>query len=1009
LISSSTGGGPPGPVLAFLLLLSVAPIAEAVPPEIPPTWTVLAERMDEEPGVDWAREGDTVPSVTRHEHGGFLSVLVDDQPSVLTRAQLPELREVYLSVRVDADDLMTPPPREWLPDQSAQIVALLDPLHWNPMAAIALHRSPDGRLGAYLEWSSVSGPTHDGFDELTALTPGWHTLTLGVRGEAFIALWVDGRLARVVERPAHLLDRVGILRVGKIKRSPEAPPMGALRFHDLRLEAPRVSTLWVDPVRGRDSSPGVSREAPLGSLGEASRRAGPGTTIHLLPGTYRESFAPVAGGAPDAPLVLRAAEGRGTARLLGSEPVEPTSWVPVDGDDPGLPPTVEPGRVYRADLSGWLLGAPPRFVAWFPEGEAEPVRLHLAREPDWSEDDRHPAARWWMADGGGAAATCSPRRFVDRECDRHARSAWTLTDLTDDLDEGIEPGHLGAFVDLKGATLRVLDTVQGHYAYERRVVGHDREAGRVQVDAPCEHDPGSGNPGLGWGSRYVLEGLPAFLDQPGEWWFDAERDALYLRPPRDLDPRTLRVEVGVRAVGLELTDRAHVHVKDLELTLFEHAALHVDNSPSQRTAGLRLSGCRLAWSDWGVELRQGVSREAPADRVTEDVVIEGCELTHMDSGALYAVGYWPQDSAPHAFARPPMRGLRVRDSYLHHLSFRSGIDSPAGILVERAHDLRIEGCRVEDVAHNGVQLSASALRAGASPVDPAMEDILLGGVLITGCRFERACQLTTDCGGVKLWGRRPVGHVFRDVLITGNLFHDIEGWTDVSEARQRWGWGRRFGRGGFGVYVDRASGAHVHRNVFSSMGHAGVMLSHDWRDGRVVVSNNAMVGGMVGLRAYGYDEDTHGAVDTRAQNNAFVGNEAYGVVVDDRDGELGNLSLDHNLYWANGWGEGVRGGGAMLWHVGDDELPMPGLSELNEGLGWEAHGRDEDPAFAALDVSNNEPPDARPTAASVALIDQGAPLPASLVALLRRFGIQERFNGVVDIGAYEWMGSGGEQ
>ena len=180
---------------------------------------------------------------------------------------------------------------------------------------------------------------------------------------------------------------------------------------------------------------------------------------------------------------------------------------------------------------GW--SAPLCVMELDSEGEVI-ARLPLAREPDWQVDTEWKHHEfWWAADGGSSVAGCNPASDPDPNCDYPSRSTTQLTDRTNDADPpGVEPGNLTTLGDLTGATLVAMDTLQGHYVYRRTITDHDVGAGRVTVDRICEHDSGSGNPGLGWGSKYYVEGKPHLLDTPGEWWYDDGSGRLYLWPPR---------------------------------------------------------------------------------------------------------------------------------------------------------------------------------------------------------------------------------------------------------------------------------------------------------------------------------------------------------------------------------------------------------------------------------------------------------------------------------------------
>lgn len=94
----------------------------------------------------------------------------------------------------------------------------------------------------------------------------------------------------------------------------------------LRPQPPR--SLRVDPAQGNDANDGES--APVKSIARALALAGPGDTVHLTPGRYREPivFSNMRG-EPDRPIIL---DGHG-AVLDGAEPLDPPAWTQVE---PGL-------------------------------------------------------------------------------------------------------------------------------------------------------------------------------------------------------------------------------------------------------------------------------------------------------------------------------------------------------------------------------------------------------------------------------------------------------------------------------------------------------------------------------------------------------------------------------------------------------------------------------------------------------------------------------------------------
>lgn len=93
----------------------------------------------------------------------------------------------------------------------------------------------------------------------------------------------------------------------------------------LDVGSPTLVEVWVDPVRGTDAATGAGREQALRTVTEAWRRIPmgipltTGVRINLVAGTYPESGVPAywesRRGTVTAPVIVRAADGPGTARL----------------------------------------------------------------------------------------------------------------------------------------------------------------------------------------------------------------------------------------------------------------------------------------------------------------------------------------------------------------------------------------------------------------------------------------------------------------------------------------------------------------------------------------------------------------------------------------------------------------------------------------------------------------------------------------------------------------------
>lgn len=793
-----------------------------------------------------------------------------------------------------------------------------------------------------------------------------------------------------------------------IRRVPDGRPRAFLS-DDVEAHAQHQDHVWVSQRDGDDNRDGSSQSLSVRTIQRGLDLATPGTTVHIMPGIYRESLRPATSGHQGSPILIRAEEGQGTVHVRGSIPSADLSWRPLDADTIGLPSGVDPKDIYEADLGALGIKTPPRFVVLLDESDGAVSRLPLAREPDWrvaTEWKHH--EYWWAATGGTEPTPYEPpfawNQTEEIEAEKRNRSEYYLTDHMPDTEPpDIEPGDLTTLPDLVGATIWVMDTGQGHNTYKRKIVEHDRDLGRVRVDEPCIV---LWHVGLGWGSKYYVEDLPSLLDSPGEWWFDQASRKIYLWPPVDADPSTLSIELSWLNHGIDLTNRSYITVDGLDFELFQRDAVRIDNGPQHIARGITLRGIHARYANKGVYLNQNTL--GPEESVIDGFTLDGSEISHMDTyGIQYH--YWFGKQYPVAgWTRPGIKNTLIKDNEIHHLGFRSDSNFPVGNAFSYADSLTLEGNHFHHTAHCGVNFFGAIdeevddITNGFGP-----EQIKTGGILVYNNVFEKACQLNADCGALKIGGSPPYKHVFRDFLVMGNVFRDTYGWTYASVKRRARFAGDaspRTGLGGFGFYVDYASGIHAYRNIAYNNAHIDYAMYGYWRNGDMVYYDNIAANSVYGFHMSHHTNESESldvpAVNAQIKNNMIVNSEVDGIYLGDKHGTFENIDFDYNLYFGNGWR--TEGGGSfpgdMVIYIDDqpwrDTQYFRGVEEIRANTPWEDHGLSADPHFLDYnwedhDMDDGSWPDFGLRPDSVWKSHPRAPLPESLERLIDLFGVGE--------------------
>jgi hypothetical protein len=541
-----------------------------------------------------------------------------------------------------------------------------------------------------------------------------------------------------------------ILRADAIRYSwqesqAEVLPTGDLRWQPRPFVFQTGATVrYIDYEKGDDTNAGDTTARPwkhhpwdAHATGRAKADAGRDTYVFKRGVTYRGRLVAATAGTAEAPIILTSdpSWGEGEAVLAGSERV--TGW--SRGGHPDMP---DRDKVWQADID-FL----PRAAWLVTPGTIR--RLALARTPNWeieSWDDIH--SQW---------ATWKHVEQVERDGET--------------MNRGEDPDLLGRYTpqQLAGALVwSEYDSYMGT-AYPTAVL--------LNEATPKSIDFKHWVPGVEEGSkpndRYFLEDRPAFLDAPGEFWFERKGDGgrLYVRLPDDLDPSTAQVEAARYLAIIDATELRHVRVRgltfrftNLQWDITEHPLGNPDVDP----AAIRLEGsgndividhCRFEYVTRAVRLRATPNDGGSIDNVH----LTDNDVRDTDHGA-----FWITDGVRYLKIDPPY-GKVGRVEILRNRAERIGFRPHPR---SHGHAIQVDYAEITEVAGNILDhVHGAGLFIFGGIADGQTRDGPLSRHLIYQNRVNQPLLGTNDWGGIETWQAGPF-YVFNNVSVApGGYWH----------------------------------------------------------------------------------------------------------------------------------------------------------------------------------------------------------------------------------------------
>jgi len=542
------------------------------------------------------------------------------------------------------------------------------------------------------------------------------------------------------------------------------------------------SVRYIDFEGGNDNASG-SRSAPwkhhpwdAEATGKA-KAAGDDIDTYVFKGgvTYRGAFtvpSDVAGTA-DKPIRLTRdpAWGDGPAVLNGAEVV--TGW--SRDRHPKMPGDQ---TVWAADVD-FL----PRTI-WLTKEGHEPIRLKLARWPNWEESEPNDLmAEWPTWD--------QPQWWTDRN---------KMTVDGTKKHVGVAKSLPRPLEDLVGGTVWTEWGIVMGSPYPAVIEASNDKLGGIAFRGPWTYKD---NERIITGNRYYLEDLPQFLDEAGEFWVDktgGNSGRIYLRLPNDVDPNRFTVEAGRHSNLFEGDRFEHIHWTGLTFR-FGTPRWHYNHPRWMHDQ--QIGTIRLVGSGDGIVIAHNTFEHLPmpiriqvgdVNQSIGSVSITDNHMRHTDHGAAYVENATP--------------GKTAAMGHLGHVDFLRNRLEEIGMRIlsgEHGHAVDIRYSETSLTAGNFLHRIAGWGIAvfGGKPSGRKEVEIPLSRHLVHHNRVEDVLLKSNDWGGIETW-QGGSHYVFNNVVINALGFKH---WIHAQGKKDR---GSSFGHA---YYMDGSFKNYLFNNI----------------------------------------------------------------------------------------------------------------------------------------------------------------------------------------------------
>ncbi len=305
--------------------------------------------------------------------------------------------------------------------------------------------------------------------------------------------------------------------------------------------------------------------------------------------------------------------------------------------------------------------------------------------------------------------------------------------------------------------------------------------------------------------RFFLENALAFLDAPGEFFFDAKQHKLYVRLENDRDPNTATIEIAQRYNMIHIQHQKHIRISGLT---FRHNASQnpfiASWSKNYRSQGcielgnnaldVTISNCRFEY------VRKAVTAKMDQEGMMIDQIrITDNDIFHASQGGITLSDGNTSRTNPDATLYR-IHVLRNRLRYVG-LGLRPLNNHGTGIDIRYAHLGEVAGNVIDQTGAQGINIRAG--KNGSTSDD--MRTIPMVRLLVHHNKVTNTLQTICDYGGIETWQLGPV-------YLYNNISGNPIGYRRKLDEQVHTG---RYheNRFGFAYYLDGAFKNYVFNNI----------------------------------------------------------------------------------------------------------------------------------------------------------------------------------------------------